>query len=143
MVRPVVERLKSRFGWGLTVAVEPPELETRVAILMKKADQAKVDLPHVRLAVLAQLRNVDETMAARVAKGLALDLPPRAAPASERGGRVQRAERAQRDARPLWVWPMVVGVVAAVAAIVRMDLRFTCVPSLETARRRLPRTPSR
>src|SRR5690606_5145541 len=40
------ERLKSRFGWGLTVAVEPPELETRVAILMRKADQAKVDLPH-------------------------------------------------------------------------------------------------
>lgn len=39
------ERLKSRFGWGLTVAVEPPELETRVAILMKKADQAKVELP--------------------------------------------------------------------------------------------------
>ncbi|MGO2131675.1 MAG: chromosomal replication initiator protein DnaA [Halomonas sp.] len=42
----VEERLKSRFGWGLTVAIEPPELETRVAILMKKADQAKVDLPH-------------------------------------------------------------------------------------------------
>ncbi|BBI58696.1 hypothetical protein HSBAA_00020 [Vreelandella sulfidaeris] len=32
----VEERLKSRFGWGLTVAIEPPELETRVAILMKK-----------------------------------------------------------------------------------------------------------
>ena len=40
------ERLKSRFGWGLTVAVEPPELETRVAILMKKAEQAKIELPH-------------------------------------------------------------------------------------------------
>ncbi len=40
------ERLKSRFGWGLTVAVEPPELETRVAILMKKAAQANIELPH-------------------------------------------------------------------------------------------------
>ena len=39
------ERLKSRFGWGLTVAVEPPELETRVAILMKKADEVGVELP--------------------------------------------------------------------------------------------------
>ncbi len=40
----VEERLKSRFGWGLTVAVEPPELETRVAILMSKAEQFGVDL---------------------------------------------------------------------------------------------------
>lgn len=31
------DRLKSRFGWGLTVAIEPPELEMRVAILLKKA----------------------------------------------------------------------------------------------------------
>ena len=38
----VEERLKSRFGWGLTVAVEPPELETRVAILMKKAEQSGI-----------------------------------------------------------------------------------------------------
>ncbi len=39
------ERLKSRFGWGLTVAIEPPELETCVAILMSKASMTKVDLP--------------------------------------------------------------------------------------------------
>ncbi|MCP5420757.1 MAG: chromosomal replication initiator protein DnaA [Gammaproteobacteria bacterium] len=39
------ERLKSRFGWGLTVAIEPPELETRVAILMNKAQQANIHLP--------------------------------------------------------------------------------------------------
>ncbi len=39
------ERLKSRFGWGLTVAIEPPEFETRVAILQKKADEVGVDLP--------------------------------------------------------------------------------------------------
>tara|TARA_X000001036_G_scaffold107846_1_gene100977 strand:+ start:22375 stop:23667 length:1293 start_codon:yes stop_codon:yes gene_type:complete len=39
------ERLKSRFGWGLTVAIEPPELETSVAILMKKASIESVVLP--------------------------------------------------------------------------------------------------
>jgi chromosomal replication initiator protein len=40
------ERLKSRFGWGLTVAVEPPELETRVAILMSKAEHSNIFLPY-------------------------------------------------------------------------------------------------
>jgi len=39
------ERLKSRFGWGLTVAIEPPELETSVAILMSKASGEGVELP--------------------------------------------------------------------------------------------------
>ena len=42
----VEERLKSRFGWGLTVIIEPPELETRVAILLSKAKQNRIDLPH-------------------------------------------------------------------------------------------------
>ena len=39
------ERLKSRFGWGLTVAIEPPELETRVAIIKQKAEQTGVLVP--------------------------------------------------------------------------------------------------
>ena len=48
------ERLKSRFGWGLTAAVEPPELETRAAILMKKASQAKVELSQEAAFFIAQ-----------------------------------------------------------------------------------------
>ncbi len=48
------ERLKSRFGWGLTVSVEPPELETRVAILLKKARQAQIDLPSEAAFFIAQ-----------------------------------------------------------------------------------------
>ncbi len=48
------ERLKSRFGWGLTVAVEPPELETRVAILMKKASEVGVELPGESAFFIAQ-----------------------------------------------------------------------------------------
>ncbi|HWX68812.1 MAG TPA: chromosomal replication initiator protein DnaA [Steroidobacteraceae bacterium] len=44
-VEGLEERLKSRFGWGLTVAIEPPELETCVAILMTKAHGAGVTLP--------------------------------------------------------------------------------------------------
>jgi chromosomal replication initiator protein len=38
------ERLRTRFSWGLTVAIEPPELEMRVAILLKKADMQRIDL---------------------------------------------------------------------------------------------------
>jgi len=44
-VNGLEERLKSRFGWGLTVAIEPPELETSVAILMSKAAAESVELP--------------------------------------------------------------------------------------------------
>jgi len=44
-VAGVEERLKSRFSWGLTVAIEPPELETRVAILKTKAEQSPISLP--------------------------------------------------------------------------------------------------
>jgi chromosomal replication initiator protein len=40
----VEERLKSRMAWGLTVFIEPPELETRVAILKSKAEKSKIKL---------------------------------------------------------------------------------------------------
>lgn len=50
----VEERLKSRFGWGLTVAVEPPELETRVAILKNKARQSGVELSQETAFFLGQ-----------------------------------------------------------------------------------------
>ena len=48
------ERLKSRFGWGLTVAIEPPELETSVAILMQKAQQSQIQLPENVAFFIAQ-----------------------------------------------------------------------------------------
>lgn len=48
------ERLKSRFGWGLTVAIEPPELETSVAILMSKAAARHIVLPEEVAFFIAQ-----------------------------------------------------------------------------------------
>jgi chromosomal replication initiator protein len=53
-VEGLEERLKSRFGWGLTVSIEPPELETRAAILMNKAEQIDVDLPREVAFFIAQ-----------------------------------------------------------------------------------------
>ena len=54
----VEERLKSRFGWGLTVAVEPPDLETRVAILMKKAEQSHITLaPDAAFFIAQRIRS--------------------------------------------------------------------------------------
>jgi chromosomal replication initiator protein len=61
-VEGLEDRLKSRFGWGLTIAVEPPEFEMRVAILMKKASEAGFVLPEdVAFFIAKRLRgNVRE-----------------------------------------------------------------------------------
>jgi len=83
-INGIEERLKSRFGSGLTVAVEPPELETRVAILMTKAEQTGIHLPNeVAFFVAKRIRsNVRELEGAlkRIAAnaqftGSAIDVP--------------------------------------------------------------------
>ena len=54
----VDDRLRTRFSWGLTVSIDPPELEMRVAILLKKAEQNKVNLPEdVAFFVAKQIRS--------------------------------------------------------------------------------------
>ncbi|PKO46651.1 MAG: chromosomal replication initiator protein DnaA [Betaproteobacteria bacterium HGW-Betaproteobacteria-22] len=57
-IADVDERLRTRFSWGLTVAVEPPELEMRVAILLKKAEAVKLNLPEdVAFFIAKQIRS--------------------------------------------------------------------------------------
>lgn len=53
-IQGLEERLESRFVWGMTAAVEPPELETRVAILMKKAELEQALLPHSAAFFIAE-----------------------------------------------------------------------------------------
>ena len=54
VINNLEERLKSRFGWGLTIEVEPPELETRAAILLKRAAEIKIDLSYDAAFFIAQ-----------------------------------------------------------------------------------------
>jgi len=79
------ERLKSRFGWGLTVTVEPPELETRVAILMSKSVQIHVNLPEdvaffISQRIRSNIRELEGTLRRVIAcarftgKAITLDL---------------------------------------------------------------------
>jgi len=57
-IADVDERLRTRFSWGLTVAVEPPELEMRVAILLKKAEAVHLNLPEdVAFFIAKQIRS--------------------------------------------------------------------------------------
>jgi len=57
-ITDVDERLRTRFSWGLTVAIEPPELEMRVAILLKKAEASKINLDEdVAFFIAKQIRS--------------------------------------------------------------------------------------
>ncbi|MDD5542935.1 MAG: chromosomal replication initiator protein DnaA, partial [Acidobacteriia bacterium] len=54
----IEERLKSRFEWGLIADIQPPDLETKVAILQKKADTEKVKLPdNVALYIASKIKS--------------------------------------------------------------------------------------
>ncbi|QIS00925.1 chromosomal replication initiator protein DnaA [Nocardia brasiliensis] len=78
------ERLRTRFEWGLITDVQPPELETRIAILRKKARMDRLDVPHDVLELIASRveRNIRELEGALIRvtafaslNGQPLDLP--------------------------------------------------------------------
>ncbi|MCW1714000.1 chromosomal replication initiator protein DnaA, partial [Caenicola nitritireducens] len=50
----IEERLRTRFGWGLIADIQPPDLETRIAILRRKADMARLAAPDDVLAFIAE-----------------------------------------------------------------------------------------
>lgn len=53
-IKPLEDRLKSRFEWGLLADIEPPDLELRVAIIKKKAEQVHITLPNDVLTFLGE-----------------------------------------------------------------------------------------
>jgi chromosomal replication initiator protein len=76
-------RLVSRFSWGLSVGVEPPDIETRIEILLKKAESSGIDLPRncalfIAQQVVANVRELEGALNKVVAisrfKGAAIDL---------------------------------------------------------------------
>ena len=66
-INPLEERLKSRFEWGLIADIQPPEYETRLAILRKKAQSEKIVvdddiLAHIALKIDSNIRELEGTL---------------------------------------------------------------------------------
>ena len=53
-IKQLEDRLKTRFEWGLIADIEPPDLELRIAIIKKKAEQVNVEIPQEVLTFLAE-----------------------------------------------------------------------------------------
>lgn len=83
-VEGVEERLRSRFGWGLTQSIEPPDVETRAAILSKKAEQLGIELPSdvglfIAQAIQSNVRELEGALRRVIANanfmGATIDIP--------------------------------------------------------------------
>lgn len=83
-VEGVEERLRSRFGWGLTQSIEPPDTETRAAILSKKAEQLGIELPNdvgwfIAEAIQSNVRELEGALRRVIANanfmGTTIDVP--------------------------------------------------------------------
>ena len=93
-LKDMEDRLVSRFASGLTVAIEPPELEMRVAILLRKAEAEGVDLKEdVAFFIAKNLRSNVRELEGRAAQGDGVLVLPRT-----RGDGRHRARRAARPA---------------------------------------------
>ncbi len=58
-IQTLEERLRSRFEWGLITDIQPPDLETRIAILLKKAKAENIHIPHEAMVYIASNINTN------------------------------------------------------------------------------------